>query len=163
MIAAITPLHRSELFETLTEKELSKLSPLSSEFAVIEDSFLFIEGHNALHPYIVTEGRIALQKAVRVPHGKNSRRTTITVCGPGEVVGWSALVEPHKYTLSAVAWETSRLIRVDSKMLRKALDMYPVMGYKVMMALSRVMSRRLRQTTKALIDERGHSISGLRV
>ena len=163
MIATITPLLRSELFETLTEEEISKLTPLSSEFAVIEDSFLFIEGHNASQLYIVTEGRIALQKAVRVPHGKNSRRTTITVCQPGEIVGWSALVEPYKYTLSTVAWETSRLIKVDSKMLRRALDMYPVMGYKVMMSLSRVMSRRLRQTTESLIDERRVSTAGLRL
>ena len=74
------------------------------------------------------------------------------MCRPGEVVGWSGLVEPYTYTLSALAWESSRLIRIDAKILRKALDRYPTVGHSVMKRLSVVMSRRLRQITEALID-----------
>ena len=86
-----------------------------------------------------------------------------TRCRPGEVVGWSGLVEPFKYTLSAMAWESCKLISIDTRMLRRGLDMYPEMGYKVMNALSNVVSRRLRQTTDTLINERQVSFAGLKM
>ena len=62
-------------------------------------------------------------------------------------------MEPYKYTLSAVAWESSKLIRMDAKLLRKALDAHPEIGYKVTRSLSGIMSLRLTQITHALISE----------
>jgi CRP-like cAMP-binding protein len=157
------PLQQNELFEVLTEGEISRLAPLCSHFAAVEDSVLFMEGRNATHLYLVTEGRVALQKSIRTPHARHPRRTTVTVCYPGEIVGWSALVRPYMYTLSAVAWEDSRLISMEAKMLRKVLVAYPEMGLKVMDALAAVMSKRLSQTTSALIIERELIIAGLKV
>jgi CRP-like cAMP-binding protein len=163
MIKNHNSLLSSELFANLTEEELSRIAPLCSEFVAIEDALLFAEGRSASHLYVITSGRVALQKSIRVPHAKYSRRTTIAICYPGEVIGWSALVEPFTYTLSAVAWDSARLTSIDSKLLRRALDMYPDMGYKVMKTLSAVMSRRLRQITESLINEREVSLSGLKV
>ena len=77
-------------------------------------------------------------------------------------MGWSALVWPYKYTLSAGGWESSRLVRVDASMLRKALDMYPEVGYKVMRSLSALAARQLRQTTDSLITERAMALAGLK-
>lgn len=110
----------------------------------------------ALHHtiYIIIEGRVALQKAIRVPHGTHLRRTTVSVCGPGEAIGWSALVEPREYTLSAIAWEPSRLIGIEAGLLQLALDAFPEIGYRIMRSLSTIMSRRLGLTTAALTYER---------
>ena len=104
--------------------------------------------------YIIIEGRVALQKAIRVPHGTHLRRTTVSVCGPGEAIGWSALVEPREYTLSAIAWEPSRLIGIEAGLLQLALDAFPEIGYRIMRSLSTIMSRRLGLTTAALTYER---------
>ena len=163
MIDGFAPLQQSQLFATLAEDELSRLLPLCSDFVAIEDALLFTEGRCALHLYLVTKGQIALQKTIRVPHGTGSRRTTITVCRTGDVVGWSALVEPHVYTLSAIVWESSKLIKIDAKLLRRALDIYPEMGYKVMKSLSAVTSQRLRQTANALVSEREVAFAGRQV
>ena len=163
MIANLDRLRQNELFGSLTDEELSRLAPLCSDFVAVQDAILFTEGRNAIHLYVVTEGQIALQKAIRLPHATRSRRTTLTVCHPGDVVGWSALVEPHKYALSAIAWESSRLINVDAKMLRRALDIYPNMGYKVMLSLSALVSRRMKQTTEVLINERAGLLAGLKL
>ena len=161
MIKDITRLQDNELFGSLTEDELSKIAPLCSDFVAIEGATILMEGRNASHLYVVTDGQVALQKWIRPPHGTRSRRTTITLCRPGEIVGWSALVEPYKYTLSAVAWEHTRLINIDAKMLRRTLDTHPEIGYKVMSSLAAVVLRRLRQTTGTLINEREVSFAGL--
>ena len=154
MIQEMNLLQESELFSTLSEEELSRLTPLASQYAVIQDAVLFSEGQAASYLYLVVDGQIALQRRVRPPHATRARRTTIAICRAGDAFGWSALVEPYRYTLSAVAWQSSRVVRIQSKILRKALDMYPAMGYKVTKALSGVMARRLGQTTEALINER---------
>ena len=154
MIGDLQRLARNELFGTLAKRELSRLAPICTDFVAVEDALIFREGSNAAHLYLVSEGQVALQKAVRVAHATRSRRTTVDICHPGDLLGWSGLVEPHKYTLSAVAWGSCRLISVDAKMLRRALGLYPGIGYKVMCSLSQVMARRLRQTTDALTSER---------
>ncbi len=161
MINDTASLRECQLFQDLVEDELAKLSFLCSDFVVIQDGALFTEGRTASHLYVVSEGQIALQKAIRAPHARRSRRTTVAICSPSEVIGWSALVEPYKYTLSAVAWQSSRLIRIDSVALRRALEMYPDMGFKVMRALSAVMATRLKQTTSTLINERQSSLARL--
>ena len=71
-------------------------------------------------------------------------------CTPGQVVGWSALVEPYRYTLSATAWEPSQLLGISSGLLRRAMELNPGVGYRIMKALSEVMGRRLQQVTKSL-------------
>ena len=103
----ITPqLHQSELFNTLSEEEISRLVPLCSQFATIEDSVLFTEGRSASYLYVVVEGEIALQKSVRVPHGTSLRRTTITICRPGEIVNNT----PHR-TVRLLSLMERRLAR----------------------------------------------------
>ena len=152
----------SELFSAFTEEELVRVAPLCSSLEADEGRVIFSEGQAAKNLYVVAEGKIALQKAIRVPHAKHSRRTTITLCSPKQVAGWSALVPPYRYTLSAVAWECCKLISIDSKLLRESLEAYPEMGYKVMMGLSAVMSKRLKQTTDTLINEREVFFAGLK-
>lgn len=160
MIQHINSLIRSELFGELTEDELCVLMPFCTDIDIAEDGMIFNEGRDAAHLYVLTDGKVALQKHIRAPHAIHSRRTTVTLCYPGETVGWSALVEPLKYTLSAVAWESSKLIRIDAENLRKALTIYPEVGYKVTAALAEVMSRRLRHTIDALISQREISFLG---
>ncbi len=46
-------------------------------------------------------------------------------------------------------------------MLRRALEMFPEMRCKVMTALTKVMSRRLVQTTDALVSQRQMACSRL--
>ena len=162
MIGSVGPLRQSELFARLSEEQLGRVLPLCADCVVSEDAIIFAEGRDASHVYLVISGEVALQKAVRVPHATGPRRTTVAMCHPGDVIGWSALVEPYRYTLSAVAWTPARLISIDAGMLREAMDQDPEMGHKVAKSLSLVVSRRLRQTTDTLIHEREVSFSGLK-
>ena len=154
MLNSVAPLKYCELFGNLKDEELARLAPMCSDYAVVEDAMVFTEGGSASHMYVLKEGKLALQKAIRTPNARSPRRTTVAFCDPEEIVGWSSLVDPFKYTLSAVAWNSSRLIRIDARQLRKVLESYPEMGFKVMSSLSSVMSRRLRQTTESLISQR---------
>jgi CRP/FNR family cyclic AMP-dependent transcriptional regulator len=143
-------LQENELFASLSDDEVKRLAPLCSDFAAVEGSVLFREGRAASRLFLVTDGQIALRKGIRSPLGKRWRHTTVAVCRPGEAVGWSALVQPYRHPLSAVAWESSRLLRIDAKIVRKMLDSSPELENKVMKALSMVAAHRLTQMAEAL-------------
>ena len=149
----------NDLFGTCTEEELSALM---SEFHTVQaeaNAVLFTEGHVASHLYIVTDGGVALQRTIRPPLDTRPRRVTVVECEPGDAFGWSALVDPFIYTLSAVTWKPSTLLSIEAGVLRHTLNSYPALGYKVMQALSALISRRLRQTADALITVLGEPMS----
>ena len=154
MIKDLSVLKSCELFKELDEAELSRLRILCSRQDHLEGATLFAEGREATHLYCVMEGQVALQKSLRTGAARAPRRTTVALCEPGNVVGWSGLVPPHKYTLSAVVWQPATVIAVDAVLLRKALDRYPSLGYRVMKELAYLMGVRVMQTTSALINER---------
>ncbi len=155
MINTIFPLKECELFRGLDEDELTKVAFICSEIQLEESELLFSEHQPAEQIYVVTKGRIALHKSVGTFSVQPSRRSsTVAFCCPGQVVGWSALVEPYRYTLSATAWEQSELLGISSSLLRRAMDLNPEIGYRIMRALSEVMGRRLQQVTKSLTTVR---------
>ena len=76
MIQHINLLTRSELFSELTEDELCVLMPFCVDTVVVEDGMIFSEGRHASHVYVLTEGKIALQKHIRAPHARHTRAGT---------------------------------------------------------------------------------------
>ena len=161
-VAEISSLRRSELFQALTPEEMGKLAPLCMEVSIDQDTPLFSEGREATYIYLVIEGQISLHKAIRAPHSRPLRRTVVSICRARDVVGWSALVAPYKYTLSAVAWDSTKLARIDSRILRRALDMHSHIGFKVMRSLAAIMARHLGQTIDTLVNEHEITLSGLK-
>ena len=151
MIDTIFTLKNCELFAGLNEDELSNIAIICSSVNTVEGERLFLEDQAAQNIYIVVSGRIALQKSLG-HHRPLSQRdaATIAFCEPDQIVGWSALVDPYRYTLSATAWEPTRLIAIRASLLRRAMELNPDMGFRVMQSLSEVMARRLQQISRAL-------------
>jgi hypothetical protein len=72
-------------------------------------------------------------------------------------MGWSAVVEPFVYTLSARCLEDSKVIAIDSVKLRELMEADNALGYRIMQAAARVISTRLQNTRVILVGERGLS------
>lgn len=147
-------LSQTELLFGLSEQEIAALAPLCHQIDTLEAATVFPEGTPATHLYVITEGQVALQKSVRAPHAVWPRRTTVAVCQSGELIGWSALIAPFQYTLSALAWSPTTPFRFVSSRLRRTLEAQLEIGFKVMRSVSAVVSRRLTQTMDALINAR---------
>ena len=147
-------LRSNQLFHSLTEYKALKLAPAVSTASAEHDSVLFTEGGPATHLYLISQGQVSLQKRLRAPRAARPRRVTIAICGGGDLVGWSALVQPNVCSVSAVVWVPSRLLRVDVDMPRSLLESYPRIGFKVMKELSAIISLRLKQTIESLVTER---------
>ncbi len=154
MAVNISVLHDNELFHPLTEDELALLAPACSEASAPRDTMLFGEGEPATRLYLVTDGQVLLKKRLPAHADAPSRDTDVAVCGRRELVGWSALVAPHRFTLTARVRRPCTYVEVDAPALLEILARSPELHTKLLASLSAVISRRLRQITDSLMAER---------
>lgn len=96
---------------------------------------------------IVTRGRVALR--LRVPE---RGPTTILTVEAGDIIGWSAIVPPHRATSTVVALVTTDVIALDGAALRDAMDADPVLAAAFYRAVSEALARRLTATRMQLLD-----------
>ncbi len=142
------------LFRELSEADLEKVvgSILEKQFEA--GTTIFQQGENAEELLIVQEGRVALQMTLPKVEGQFSRRVTVDIVNHNEIIGWSAVVEPNIYTFSAVCLQRVKALSISGNKLRALLKENPMIGYKVLNQLIKVVASRLNDTTQVLVSER---------
>lgn len=84
-------------------------------------------------------------------HAPGGQEFTVgTVGSSGETFGWSAVVEPRRYTASAVCLEDCRVLAIPAAGLLSYLGREPGVGFPVMRRLAGIVSSRLQETRSHL-------------
>ena len=109
--------------------------------------YLFHEGDEANHFYLLRAGRVALELSVpgRAP-------VVIQTLQNGEVIGWSWLFPPYVWQFDARALRTIRATAFDGKCLRKKCQDNHDLGYELAMRSASIMLQRLQATRLQLLD-----------
>jgi CRP/FNR family cyclic AMP-dependent transcriptional regulator len=111
------------------------------------DTILLREGDDTGIFAIITRGRVALR--MRVPE---RGPVTILTVEPGDVVGWSSMVPPHRSTSTAVTVEDSRLLVFEARQLRALLESDLALAATLYPRLLEAIGRRLSATRQQLLD-----------
>lgn len=129
------------LFRGLSQREAGAILELGKRFVVPSGAVLFALGAKADKLYLVERGRIRLTLPMLV----REREEDILVeeSGPGDMVGWSALIPPFRYTLKATAPLETEVVAVRGETLRSYFTANPAIGAAVAMNLAAVIGRRL--------------------
>ena len=137
-----------DLCSGLTEEELSKLWRCCRPDSRTEGERIFVDGEEAEDICFVASGQVDLR--YDLPGRETSKETTVSTVEAGGAFGWSALVPPHRYTLSSYAvGGPCQLLRVGSASLRGLFETEPRIGYVFMTNLAKLIGRRFH----ALEDE----------
>jgi CRP-like cAMP-binding protein len=96
---------------------------------------------------VVVRGRVALRL-----HVPERGPVTILTVEAGDVVGWSALVPPHRSTSTAVALDETDLIVFHPRRLRASLDADLALAATLYPRLMEALGRRLGATRHQLLD-----------
>lgn len=143
------------VFKELTDDEIEKIVPL----CVVEEhpagTELYKEGDSADKLYIVKKGKTALDLKNTMSPYDPPARMIVDMIGPGETMGWSALVEPHIFTLSCKCAEDCILISISGPGLKELIGRECQIGLKVMTAIAKIIAVRLTHTRVLFIGERG--------
>lgn len=109
--------------------------------------YLGREGDPAQRFYLIESGHVAIGT-----HLGESGHAPIQTVGPGEVVGWSWLLPPHRWQFDAQALDEVRGLAFDAEWLRNECAQDHELGYHLLQQLVAVISSRLAATRLQRLD-----------
>ncbi|MEK7731999.1 MAG: cyclic nucleotide-binding domain-containing protein [Planctomycetota bacterium] len=137
----IQALSGSAIFEEISREVVEELCSRGREVAFKAGHRLFERDQDADELMIVQEGVVDLVFPVQVL--TVTREVTMESVQPGDVVAWSALVSPNRFTLSARCASECVLIALSRDHLHAFFETDPYTGYLFMRNLAGVIGRRL--------------------
>ena len=108
------------------------------------------EGATADRFFVVRRGTVALE--LHAPTGPLMMETM----GAPDLVGWSWLFPPYRWTYDVAAIELTRVVVIESACLRAKCESDPVFGYRLMKRFAQVVADRLQATRFRLLDLYGN-------
>jgi CRP-like cAMP-binding protein len=141
------PIEASAFMERLEPSARERLTAMLRPATFEPGETVIREGGPTPFLGIVVRGRIALR--VHVP--ERGPMTVLTI-DPGELLGWSALVAPHRSTATAVALEPTRIAAFDVEPLAKAMQDDPAFAAAVLARVLESVAGRLGESWDQLLD-----------
>jgi len=144
-------------FRDFTNEQLEKLASIASEESHTAGSQMYKKGDPARSLFILLEGKIIMSLESYLGPHRPPMQVTVDTIAKGEVMGWSAVVEPYIYTLAALCIDNAKLIALDAAKLRGLMEEDCDLGFKAMKAIAKIIASRLSHTRIILVGERGLS------
>ena len=124
----------------LGDPQVAALAELATLVSFEADELILVEGQRSKCSYLVTEGSVAVEL----------RSPTLVVCvqalSPGQVFGWSALLDDHNTLFQVRARERTAALRLDGAALRAACHKDTLLGTEVLQRTLKVVAGRVRAT-----------------
>jgi CRP-like cAMP-binding protein len=134
-------LRQAELFEGLSAGAIGHLQAIGRVRTLRPGEYLFLLGDSASYVCVVLKGQVEL--CFPVSAGGVVRDISVETVGAGKTVGWSALVKPYRFTLSARAAEPSEVMAFARHDLEPMLDDEPRFARVVLSRVSEIAAARL--------------------
>lgn len=147
-----TLLNEHPFFAGLPQDDIEYIAGCGKNVRFEEGEYIFREGEPADLFYIVRHGRVALE--IFVPERGPLVIETIT---EGEVLGWSWLFPPYRWSSDARAIETTRAVALDGACLRGKCEEDLRLGYELMRRFAQIIMQRLHATRVRLLDIYGRA------
>jgi CRP-like cAMP-binding protein len=131
----------ADLLKGLPPAEAERVLALGKRILLTAGAELFHLGDTADSLYLVARGRIRLTLPMQV----RNREEDILVeeLSSGQTAGWSALIPPHRFTLTAMAPLETETIALPREALNAYFAAHPDTGYAVSLNVASVIGQRL--------------------
>src|SRR5438552_571778 len=119
-----------DFFRRLGDRHLMLLASGAKPFSVAAGEYLFREGEPARAFYLIQSGHVEVGSQTA-----NRGEAIVQTVGPGEVVGWSWLLPPHRWQFNSRAVDTVRGVAFDAEWLREKCEQDHELGYHLLTQL----------------------------
>lgn len=150
MTVEIETLRRFGPFASFGDEELAQITALCREESYAEGAVIAVEGEPAEKMFLILEGKLSLEKLVRLGRSGSARRATVGFVGPDGVAGWSSLIAPYTYTSTAVCLEPLHALVLNGQEVRHFLKAHPVSGVLFLEQIAEIIASRLHSATTTL-------------
>ncbi len=135
-------------FQGFEREQIEALLTLGRETLYPAGGKVLVEGEPAETFHVLLEGSVSIKMRAE-EHGE---LVLSTLKQPGEIFGWSALVEEGRSTATAECMEKARVLSFQNKDLENLFARDPALGYRFMKRLASLISRRLERTRTLLLN-----------
>ena len=135
------------IFSDLEPAHIEVLADYAEEKAFSAQQLLFNQEETAEHFYILIDGAIEVE--VPAIAGPN---LVVQLLGADDVLGWSWLIPPYKWTFEAKARADSKVLVFDGKNLLQHCEKDHHFGYSLMKRFAGLMSERLHAARLKMMD-----------
>ena len=150
-------LEKVEVFKNLDDSQLSEVQVCCAQAEYKRNDIVFRTSEEPLFLWIVEEGKIDLRQDTPDPSIKTL--DTITSISEAMTFGWSSLVPPFRYRLSAYcATRTCKVIKIDKDCLLNIFKKDSRLGYEVMSEIVSVIGTRFHNLREGIIKNIGEDI-----
>jgi len=131
----------ADLLTGLPQEEAERVLALGKRLVLTSGAELFHLGDVADCIYLLVRGRLRLTLPMQV----RSKEEDVFVeeRSSGQTVGWSALIPPYRFTLTATASLETELLSLPREALKSYFAAHPETGYAVSLNLSSIIGNRL--------------------
>lgn len=138
-------LRRYPFFGFMEDNELKAVAMIAEEQTYAKDDEIIQADTPADKLYFLEEGSASNYFIVEDLKG-NKKELFIDHINPGEIFGFSALIEPHVYTATVRAEKESRIIKIEGMALRALCQFDPHLSCGLYQATAKVIMQRLKDT-----------------
>lgn len=157
-VTILSTLKMNQLFVKLTSRELSYVSKVVHLRNYDPGEVVFEQFEKGLGMYMIASGSVAIK--IRGAE-KNEPEVLVTTLGVGSFFGELALIDTdNKRTASAYAVGPTSLVGFFKPDLLEIMERKPETGVKILFQLSRVLGRRLNETTDLIAQLTHHQVDG---
>ena len=150
-------LKKVDVFKELNDDQLKIIQENCQTAEFKKGDKIFGAGDDPLYLWVVLTGEVDLHW--EISDRSLSAEKTISTLAEASTFGWSSLVPPHKYRLSAYcASDTCKLVKIAKEKLTALFDNEAAIGYKVMTGLLSVIGARFLDFQDEVARHRGSDI-----
>ena len=150
-------LENVQVFKELNDDQLTRIQTYCREAKFSRGDKIFATGEKPQYLWVVMEGQVALQWAT--PGRSALPESTISRLSETMTFGWSSLVPPYTYRLSAYcATRSCKVMQVDRDALINLFEQDAEIGYQVMLKLLSVVGSRFLNLQDEVAKQRGSDI-----
>lgn len=140
-------LQEIEFLRDMAPEHLDQIAEIAHIRDYDENDVVFRQGQSAENLYLVMFGNVLVE--INTP---DKGRKEIFTIGPGQIVGWSSLVDQSCYSTWATTPELARLVQLNVVQLLKICDRDPEFGYDLMRRTVLALAKRLKTTREQLAE-----------
>ncbi len=135
------------VFSSMPSDMLQTLTDTAKVLNCDQGDFLFRQDDSANCFYIVISGTVS----VEIPSIYGPPLVVQTL-NEDEILGWSWLISPYKWTFKASCETETQLLQFDGVALRDACEADPILGYQLLKRFASLMSERLHEARRTMMD-----------
>ena len=133
------------IFKDLDDSELAEIAEICSEEKFVSGEYIFREGEHGNRLYLICDGEVRISRDV-----PGSGEEALAILKPGALFGEMAVFDRSERSTHAISNGGTTALTITRPDFEMALDFNREIAYKVLWAVTRVLSGRLRNTNDSL-------------